>query len=61
MRKSRIRANNEGYWGYNNMVLQLKDCIDCLKAVYSHLEFVFLFGHSSGHSKRDEVAWMQAT
>ena len=47
-----IGANNEGYWGYNHMVLQLEDCVDCLKVVYPHLEFVFLFDHSSGHSKK---------
>jgi hypothetical protein len=47
-----LGANNEGCWGYNNMVLQLEDCLDCLKAVYPHLKFVFLFDHSSGHSKK---------
>jgi hypothetical protein len=45
-------ANNEGYWGYNHMVLQLEDCVDCLKVVYPHLDFVFLFNHSSRHSKK---------
>jgi hypothetical protein len=38
--------------GYNHMVLQLEDCVDCLKVVYPHLDFVFLFDHSSGHSKK---------
>jgi hypothetical protein len=47
-----LGANNEGYWGYNHMVLQLEDCVDCLKVVYPHLDFVFLFDHSSGHSKK---------
>jgi hypothetical protein len=47
-----LGANNEGYWGYNHMVLQLEDCVDCLKVVYPHLDFVFLFQHSSGHSKK---------
>jgi hypothetical protein len=47
-----LGANNEGYWGYNHMVLQLEDCVDCLKVVYPHLDFVFLFDQSSGHSKK---------
>jgi hypothetical protein len=47
-----LGANDEGYWGYNHMVLQLEDCADCLKAVHPHLQFVFLFDHSSGHSKK---------
>jgi hypothetical protein len=47
-----LGADSEGYRGYNNMVLQLKDCVDCLKAVYPHLESAFLFAHSSRHSKK---------
>jgi hypothetical protein len=47
-----LGTNNEGYWGYNDMVLQLQDCVDCLKAAFPHLEFVFLFDHSSGHSTK---------
>ena len=47
-----LGANNEGYWGYNHMVLQLEDCIDCLKVAYPNLYFVFLFDHSSRHSKK---------
>jgi hypothetical protein len=49
---SELGANNEGYWGYNKMVLQLEDCVDCLKAVYPHLASVFLFDHSSGLPKK---------
>jgi hypothetical protein len=47
-----LGANNEGYWGYNHMVLQLEDCVDCLKVVCPDFDFVFLFDHSSGHSKK---------
>ncbi len=47
-----LRANNEGYWGYHHMVLQLEDCTDCLKVAYPDFDFVFLFDHSSGHSKK---------
>jgi hypothetical protein len=45
-----LGANNEGYWGYNHMVLRLEDCFDCVKVVDPHLDF-FLFDHSSRHSK----------
>jgi hypothetical protein len=55
-----LGTNNEGYWGYNHMVLQLEDCADCLKAVYPHLQFVFCPTTAAGTLKRDEVAWMQA-
>ncbi len=47
-----LGANNEGYWGYNNMVLQLEDCVDCLmQGVRPELDFVFLFDQSSRHTK----------
>jgi hypothetical protein len=26
-------ANSEGYWCYEHMVLQLEDCMDCLKVL----------------------------
>ena len=33
--------NKEGYWNYENMVLQLEDCIDCLKCLYPDHEYLF--------------------
>ena len=45
-------ANNDGYWGYNNMVLQFEDVVDVVKVLYPNFEFVFLFDHSSGHKKK---------
>ena len=40
-------ANKEGYWTGNHMILQLEDCIDCLKSVYGDTyEFLFLFDHA---------------
>ena len=46
-------ANKEGYWTGNHMILQLEDCIDCLKSVYGDTyDVVFLFDHSSGHAKK---------
>ncbi len=35
------RASNEGYWNYDQMVLQLEDCMDVLKWLYQHYEFLF--------------------
>jgi hypothetical protein len=50
-----IGINNEGWWNYNQMVLQLEDCVDCvdcLKTLYPTINFIFLFDHSSGHTKK---------
>jgi hypothetical protein len=35
-------ANNEGYWTYESMVLQLEDCVDCLQALFPQFYFYFL-------------------
>jgi hypothetical protein len=43
--------NRDGYWNYNHMVLQFEDTIDVLKVMYPNFKFVYLFDHSSGHSK----------
>ena len=47
-----LGANNEGYWTYNHMSIQFEDCVDCVKVVYPHFDFVFLFDHSQGHAKK---------
>jgi hypothetical protein len=44
-------SNNNGYWSYESMVLQLKDCVDCLKEFYPTFDFIFLFDHSNGHDR----------
>jgi len=44
-------ASNKGYWNYDRMVLQLKDCVDVLKCLYPQYDFLFLFDHSCGHDK----------
>ena len=31
------------------MVLQLEDCIDCLKSLFPEYDIIFLFDHSNGH------------
>jgi hypothetical protein len=44
--------NQEGYWAYNNMVLQFEDAVNVLKVMHPSYDFVFLFDHSSGHAKQ---------
>ena len=34
------------------MVLQFEDAVDVLKVMHPAVDFVFLFDHSSGHSKQ---------
>jgi len=47
-------TSGKGYWCYQQMVLQLEDCIDVLKVVYPQFNFLFLFDHSCGHDKQRE-------
>ena len=42
----------EGYWNYDSMVIQFEDCVDCMKVLYPHYDFVFMFDHSCGHDKK---------
>lgn len=44
-------AAGDGYWQYENTVIQLEDCVDVLKTLYPEVDLVFLFDHSSGHSR----------
>jgi hypothetical protein len=44
--------NREGYWAYNNMVLQFEDVVDVLRVMHPLYDFVFLFDHSAGHAKQ---------
>ena len=46
-----LGAKNEGYWTYNHTSIHFEDCVDCLKVVYPHFDFAFLFDHSQGHAK----------
>ena len=41
----------EGYWTYDRMVIQVEDCVDCLKVMYPAFDFLFLFDHSCGHDR----------
>ena len=45
-------AGNEGYWNYEQMVLQLENCVDVVKALYPQYDYLFLFDHSCGHDKQ---------
>ena len=39
---------------YQHMVLQLEDCIDCLKVLYPQFDFLFLFDHSCRYNRQKE-------
>jgi hypothetical protein len=47
-------AQEEGYWCYNMMVLQLEDVIDCLTILHPEFDYLFLFDHSCGHDHQRE-------
>ena len=50
-----IGINEDGYWNYSQMSLQMEDAIDCLTSVkFPHCDFLFLLDHSSGHGKLRE-------
>ena len=46
--------NNQGYWRSENMAIQTEDVCDCLSVLVPHMMVVFLFDHSSGHSKAQD-------
>jgi hypothetical protein len=54
VREFEYGVNAQGYWSYEHMVMQLEDCIDCLKVVHPEINFVFLLDHSCGHDRRRE-------
>ena len=46
-------GGDRGYWTGNHMILQVEDCIDCLRVLHNDCyRYVFLFDHSSGHAKK---------
>ena len=49
-----LGANNEGYWNYDRMALQMEDVFDVLSVVYPHANFLTLMDASAGHGKRRE-------
>ncbi|KAG7349101.1 hypothetical protein IV203_011698 [Nitzschia inconspicua] len=56
VRKLLIGINKEGYWNSNHMAVQFEDVVDCLKVLHPSHEFVFLFDHSQGHSRKRKGA-----
>jgi hypothetical protein len=47
-------AQEQGNWNYEHMVLQLEDCVDCLKVLLPEYDYLFLFDHSYGHDRQRE-------
>jgi hypothetical protein len=47
-------ANNDVYWAYEHMELQLEDCIDVLRRLYPQYDVLFMFDHSCGHDQQRE-------
>jgi hypothetical protein len=39
IREFEYEVNAQGYWSYVHMVMQLEDCIDCLKVVHPEINF----------------------
>ena len=47
-------ASDEGYWTYDQMVLQLEDRTDILKALCPSIDFIFLFDNPCEHDREIE-------
>ena len=46
-------GGDRGYWTGNHMILQVEDCIDCLRVLNNdRYRYAFLFDRSSGHAKK---------
>jgi len=43
-------SGKDGYWTYRHMVLQIEDCVDCLKYTHPDFRYGFELDHSSGHN-----------
>ena len=52
VRKLQYGAKHEGYWSYEDMIIQVEDCIDCLKEINGDkFRYLFMFDHSNGHDR----------
>ena len=50
MRELQYGAEREGYWSYEDMILQVEDCVDCFWALHGgKYNYLFIFDHSNGH------------
>ena len=46
-------GGTRGYWTGNHIILQVEDCVDCLRVLFQDkYNYAFLFDHSSGHAKK---------
>jgi hypothetical protein len=47
-------ANNEGYWSYEHLIVQMEDCVDVLRGVldFKKYEIRFMVDHSCGHDRQ---------
>ena len=51
-RKLDYGNSRDGYWSYEDMVLQLEDCVDVLRSINGNkFDYCFLFDHSNGHDR----------
>jgi hypothetical protein len=46
-----MAKNNEGYWTYKFMVIQLEDCVDSLQTLFPQFDILFLFDHFNRHDR----------
>ena len=51
-----VGINEEGYWNYNQIALQVEDVFDALAIKYPQYVIVFLMDQSSGHGKMRDGA-----
>ena len=45
-------VNNEGFWDYHQMALQVEDAFDVLRVKYPEADFLILMDQSAGHGKK---------
>ena len=46
-----LGVNEEGYWNFSHMALQIEDVLDILSVKYPNFDFLILMDQSSGHGK----------
>ena len=44
--------NDDGYWDYQHMVLQMEDCWDVVSVLLPEFDHIFMFDASTGHRKK---------
>ena len=48
-------AKKDGYWSYEHLIIQLKNCIDVIKVIYGNKCIIqFMVDHSYGHNRKRE-------